>query len=176
MLTSPLLPAPSLPLWISSPLPVPPVPSLSQAAQTMQKPHCVICAHFPSPPQNRPLYSELLGDLAPSSHHLLSKGALAQPTRPLCIPATLWPALQVGWAPSQALELRNIGSVLKADTCWELWLRPWDSVLWQVFLSFQQCAQLLSVGLRVGFCQPEDLPWERSSPPRSSERRVLPGS
>lgn len=27
-------------------------------------------------------------------------------------------------------------------------------------LSFQLCAQLLSVGLRVGFCGPEDLPWE----------------
>lgn len=113
MLTSPLPPAPNLSLWISSPLPAHPVPYLNQAAQTMQKPHCVICAHFPTPPQNRPLYSDLLGDLAPSSHHLVSKGALAQPTRPLCIPAALWPTLQVGWAPSQALEVRNIGSILK---------------------------------------------------------------
>ena len=34
------------------------------------------------------------------------------------------------------------------------------------FLSFQLCAQLLSMGLRVGFCGPEDLPWD----PRQSSK------
>lgn len=51
----------------------------------------------------------LIGDLAPGSHHLVSKGASAQPARPLHIPATI--GSTAGWlSPNLNSALRNEGT------------------------------------------------------------------